>query len=204
MPLNKTCTGCNKTKPVSSFHRDKSKSDGLTPRCKDCKKEYRCKYYARTSKQSREYSRRYFQKNQTAIKVYMAQYRKENAEHIIQRVKQYQRENHEHVSEMQKRWHENNPERSRENSRRRNHRRRAREREAPGNFSADDITAMLIEQGGSCVYCGVGIVDNFHIDHITPLSRGGSNYPDNLQLLCPPCNLSKHNKTHKEFLEYLK
>ena len=31
----------------------------------------------------------------------------------------------------------------------------------------------------------------FHIDHVTPISRGGDHTPANLVLSCAPCNLSK-------------
>lgn len=33
-----------------------------------------------------------------------------------------------------------------------------------------------------------------HVDHIRPVSRGGTNDPDNLRLLCPRCNLSRGNR----------
>jgi 5-methylcytosine-specific restriction endonuclease McrA len=39
------------------------------------------------------------------------------------------------------------------------------------------------------------------IDHKLPLSRGGSNYPDNLQLLCKSCNDSKSARTMDEWLQ---
>jgi 5-methylcytosine-specific restriction endonuclease McrA len=32
------------------------------------------------------------------------------------------------------------------------------------------------------------------VDHVLPLSRGGSNGPENLQLLCPKCNLVKGSR----------
>ena len=34
----KICTGCNETKDVSCFYKDKKASDGLCFRCKDCNK----------------------------------------------------------------------------------------------------------------------------------------------------------------------
>jgi hypothetical protein len=33
-----------------------------------------------------------------------------------------------------------------------------------------------------------------HIDHVRPVSLGGSDDPSNLQLLCARCNLSKYNR----------
>lgn len=33
----------------------------------------------------------------------------------------------------------------------------------------------------------------YHVDHIIPLSRNGTNWPDNLALACQLCNLSKNN-----------
>jgi hypothetical protein len=46
--------------------------------------------------------------------------------------------------------------------------------------------------GGSCVECGRHADDvEIHVDHRYPHSRGGSNHPDNLQLLCRDHNLRK-------------
>jgi 5-methylcytosine-specific restriction endonuclease McrA len=41
--------------------------------------------------------------------------------------------------------------------------------------------------------CGVTTKDGatLEIDHIRPVSRGGTNDPDNLQVLCRDCNAGK-------------
>ena len=56
------------------------------------------------------------------------------------------------------------------------------------------------EQGGLCIYCrGSFRLNPSHIDHIVPVMQGGSNQPENLQLLCPPCNLRKSDRNDREF-----
>ena len=41
--------------------------------------------------------------------------------------------------------------------------------------------------------------DDYHIDHIIPISKGGSEWDlDNLELSCPTCNLKKGAKMNYE------
>ena len=75
----------------------------------------------------------------------------------------------------------------------------ARRRRAEGHFKASDIAALWELQRGLCVYCQVDLTLGMDIDHRTPIVRGGSNWPDNLQLLCPSCNKRKHARTDEEF-----
>lgn len=77
--------------------------------------------------------------------------------------------------------------------------RHAMKKGADGTFDGDDILALFSEQDGTCL-CGDDLGGGYHVDHMTPLSRGGSNWPSNLQLLCVPCNLSKGSRTMHEWL----
>ena len=60
--------------------------------------------------------------------------------------------------------------------------------------------ALFRAQKGKCFYCGrTNRIRYLEIDHKYPLSRGGSNEIDNLQLLCTPCNMRKGIQSDGEF-----
>ena len=65
---------------------------------------------------------------------------------------------------------------------------------------------ILESQDGECNYCSTTLHEgdwlrqtNMHIDHMTPLSKGGSNSRWNLQALCADHNLRKGAMTDREF-----
>ena len=45
-----------------------------------------------------------------------------------------------------------------------------------------------------CVLCGAGPGVPLAVDHIVPISKGGSSKPYNLQALCGPCNSRKRDQ----------
>lgn len=55
---------------------------------------------------------------------------------------------------------------------------------------------VYVRDGGICMKCGKKVSrDNFHVDHIIPISKGGDEWDlNNLELSCPNCNLKKSNK----------
>lgn len=57
------------------------------------------------------------------------------------------------------------------------------------NFSSEVTNKVFSRDCGKCLACGSKT--NLCIDHIVPISRGGSNDFNNLQLLCSDCNASK-------------
>lgn len=89
-----------------------------------------------------------------------------------------------------RRWFAKNPEarRAHDNAR------RARKRDAHGHYTRKDIDDIFRGQRGRCAYCRKPLGKKFHIDHIIALSRGGTNWPRNLQLTHQICNNRKHAK----------
>ena len=56
------------------------------------------------------------------------------------------------------------------------------------------------EQEGVCVGCETHFPFRvMDVDHILPRSKGGTDHPDNLQLLCSGCNRSKGGRTMAEW-----
>ncbi len=56
--------------------------------------------------------------------------------------------------------------------------------------------------GRRCVYCGTALgLENATLDHVIPLSRGGSHLPGNLVAACQPCNQLKGALLPTEFFE---
>lgn len=49
-----------------------------------------------------------------------------------------------------------------------------------------------------CFYCGVPEATT--VDHVTPISRGGTDSPTNLVACCKRCNFRKGEKTADEFI----
>jgi 5-methylcytosine-specific restriction endonuclease McrA len=78
-------------------------------------------------------------------------------------------------------------------------RRRVRKHQSKGNHTAQEIQQLLEKQKFRCPYCQMSIRNGYHIDHINPLCLGGSNAIENIQLLCPPCNLRKSRKPPERF-----
>lgn len=82
---------------------------------------------------------------------------------------------------------------------------RARKRNASGAHSQADVAEIRRLQGNRCAYCAVDLqfVRRECVDHIIPLSRGGSNDRRNLQIVCEPCNCRKHAKDPLVFARQL-
>lgn len=60
-------------------------------------------------------------------------------------------------------------------------------------------------QNGLCAYCGQHRnIKYMTVDHIMPLSKGGTDSLDNLQCTCKKCNGLKGNMLPGEFTDFIR
>lgn len=76
-----------------------------------------------------------------------------------------------------------------------------RERAAKLNIeveaTVEDVKNLYAMFDGLCLYCGEKETEEgptWHLDHVRPLSDGGTNHISNLVIACPTCNLRKNKK----------
>ncbi|WP_352749194.1 HNH endonuclease signature motif containing protein [Mesorhizobium sp. M0615] len=65
-----------------------------------------------------------------------------------------------------------------------------------------DLPSLRIVLKDRCRFCSEPLHGRGHVDHLTPVARGGTNKASNLTLCCESCNLAKTSKTRDEFFEW--
>jgi 5-methylcytosine-specific restriction endonuclease McrA len=194
----KKCTTCNTLYPATTdyFRKDYRTNIGLVSRCKKCEslyfkelrssdefkkheKETHAEWYKNNKEKSRANSEKYAQNHKDKINEYSRKSYAKNIEKNRARVKD---------------WKQRNPEMAKEHVRRR----RARKHSAEGSHSAKDIINQLHKQSNRCFYCDKELTD-YHADHVIPLSKGGSDYIENIVITCPTCNHRKSSKLLNEW-----
>jgi len=108
--------------------------------------------------------------------------------------KQWRISNADSEAVRRKKWSIDNPEKELANKRANENKRRVRKLKVVSDQINDSkIKELFAEQWGTCYWCFAPLTD-YHLDHITPISRGGTDLISNLCLACVKCNLQKHNK----------
>lgn len=180
----KTCVRCGEQKPLEMFFYHPSTADGLTTHCKPCnaarRREWREKNRARANSQQIAYNRA----NKSSRSIWTAKNRESHREQRRVDAAKYRLQNPaSHTASEAKR-------------------RAAKLQRLVGDES--EIKSVYATARSDsilpCFYCGgQTLKKNRHVDHVIPLSRGGTHSVSNLAIACADCNLRKGTKTPAEF-----
>ncbi|WP_427916420.1 HNH endonuclease [Stenotrophomonas maltophilia] len=69
-------------------------------------------------------------------------------------------------------------------------------------YSSHDVAQLRKSQKDLCAYCRTPLNGAGHVDHMTPVAKGGTNEIKNLVLACTQCNKEKHAKTGHEYFTW--
>ncbi len=193
---------------LKSYHKNKEKH-------KEQRKQYRAT--PEVKEYHREYMRNWRKEKPEKVNRYNQKWRDKNREKFRTWQKQYwnRPENKKKKSEYDKKWRENNKERksirdknyranNRDKDRKNGLKKYYRKSRAKGTFTLEEWKNKKKEFNYCCARCGISEIELLNqtgggltVDHIIPLSRGGSNYIRNIQPLCRSCNSKKHTKVKR-------
>lgn len=184
----------------------------MRKQCKHCKKIFiqphfnskycslscKMKFYGkRYQKRIFDYNKKYYKSNTDKYKKLWTEYYQANKDKLNARSRERYYFLKESKPDLLRKWNKNGRKKYRKTS---NgslvHRLDSQRRRSLGTINKKEWLEKLESFGGKCVNCGSS--EKITIDHIIPVSKGGTNDTNNLQPLCSHCNSSKGTKIKDE------
>lgn len=193
----KYCRKCDRSLPATNdfFAADITSSSGLRSYCKECGNKQTVSYKTSRRAEMLQYAISYYWQHRDAILLACKERAANNPEKVKARSFDYYWRDVDKSRARAKESYWLHADKMRERARIAANKRRS----AEGSFSASDVRLLEKTQKGLCWWCGCVLNGKYHIDHRIALSRGGTNWPNNLCLACADCNLSKSSKLPHEW-----
>jgi len=198
MVLNRTCPICEVEYKASSTRLKHGRQITCS---KSCSYEYRARKRRNgfdKKAYADKYNKEYYQQYKERIKSHVYEYKRvtgykyilnnEQRSRSNEKARQWYREHKQVVIDRSKVWKKANKDKVNAGSRAYASRRRG----AVGRYSVKDYMRLKLLYSGMCAYCNERPANS--IDHVTPLSKGGSNTIGNILPVCTYCNSSKGSK----------
>tara|TARA_R110001606_G_scaffold350278_1_gene500397 strand:+ start:333 stop:851 length:519 start_codon:yes stop_codon:yes gene_type:complete len=161
---------CNQIKPIADFRKTLQAQRGHHSKCKCCERQLSREWYANNLEKARAISNAWIKANPKKQSVSQKAWVKNNPDKVASALKT---------------WRDSNPEAVRNASAKR---RALKLNNGTFRVTAKELRRML---AAGCSYCDA-LAE--HIDHIVPISHGGTHSIGNLTGACASCNLSKGAK----------
>ena len=134
--------------------------------------------------------KRDYEKNKDKVKEQVKLYVQKNKDAVRERIKKWNSENKDRVLGYIQKYRSLHPEQMTKSSRKR----REIFKNVVGNFTLAEWISLCNKFGNKCLWCE-RTDRKLTIDHVVPITKGGTNYIDNIQPLCVNCNARKNNST---------
>lgn len=157
--------------------------------CRDAKRVSARAYYLANRERTIARAKAWADANPERTVAYKAEHYQRNHERETAKNAAYREQNRRLLSERAADYARRNPHVKRASD--------ARRRGTP--YTGEALDYMSVIANDPCVYCGG---ESASVDHVDPLSRGGSGDWDNLAPACRSCNSSKKEKRLLPFLLY--
>lgn len=216
--LRSQCKKCDAIHTRNNKPRRQQKYQDNREECLEISRKYRAAHKKEIAEQKRKYgkehkeekleqNRKYRKEHKEEVAEYQKKYHADHKEELAKQKKNYRIKYKEKVAKRKREYHQKNKDKALAA----NHRRRVRKL---GNGPVEYFTNLEIfeRDGWICQICKLpvdptllyldsdGKVDTRYqsLDHIIPLSRGGTHTRSNVQLSHLFCNISKNAKIYEE------
>jgi 5-methylcytosine-specific restriction endonuclease McrA len=190
------CVDAERCSPYSSLKYCMSSGNNMNKFCKKCDMDSERYADGRCKKCTLARHSQWAAKNRDKCNAISRKSNAKNAEKKRELGAKYRQRTQQATNEKRRQQRKNDPSISRLQSATR----RARKGGNGSQLSKNIVQLLLVRQNGLCACCGEALNTTYHLDHIMPLSLGGKDTDDNVQLLLPKCNLQKYNSPPEKFL----
>lgn len=169
----KRCCRCKATKPIDEFGSNRSREDRKDDYCKPCRNAWSAAWRAKHPERAKEVMRDSVERNRDKRRQAERERYRANPEAHVAKVMAWRQKNREKCADTEAR-------------------RRARIRCAPEIESIDRLE-IYDRDGGRCHICGKKVsARSFHLDHLVPISKGGTHTRANVRIAHAFCNQSRN------------
>lgn len=197
----KRCSRCGQLKTRDEYYNNKARRDGLAVYCKLCHNDI---------------NKIYNKMHRAKVNHRLAKWRNNNRDRIRQQEREYRHLNPERHRQRAAKWKKNHPDKCKELRRRRylanpteekrktaewrkqnpkmvkQQKERRRARKYYSKYEKINRDTVYVRDSGICYICKKTVEpQNWHLDHIVPLCRGGEHTYANVAVSHPKCNQIK-------------